>query len=117
MTENAPETILDPYPCTECSAGMMHARLITYFTWLGEELITVPHFPAWVCDMCGRREYDEKAISWLNMLLDPNAGRPTTHRRRVQLPPRPRTGFPPPTPDSYPVGLLPCPWILRRQHL
>ena len=31
------------------------ARLMTYFTWLNEELITVPHFPAWVCDMCGRR--------------------------------------------------------------
>ena len=45
-------------PCSECSAGMMRPGLITYFTWLGEELITVPHFPAWVCDVCGRREYD-----------------------------------------------------------
>lgn len=81
-----------PVPCDECHAGMMHARLITYFTWMGEELITVPHFPAWVCDMCGRRDYDEKAISWLNMLLDPNAGRPTAHRRRAPLTARPRPG-------------------------
>jgi YgiT-type zinc finger domain-containing protein len=64
-------------PCTECQAGVMNLRFITYFTWLGEELITVQNFPAWVCDVCGRREYDEKAISWLATLLDPNAGKPT----------------------------------------
>ena len=71
-----------PVQCNECQAGMMQVRYITYFTWLGEELITVPNFPAWVCDVCGRREYDERAISWLAMLLSPNAGRPTskTHR-------------------------------------
>ena len=77
---------ISPFPCYECAAGVMQLRHITYFTWLGEELITVPSFPAWVCDMCGRREYDERAISWLTMLLDPNAGRPT---RRVKRPHRP----------------------------
>ena len=75
-------------PCGECAAGVMHLRHITYFTWLGEELITVPTFPAWICDMCGKREYDERAIAWLNMLLDPNAGKPT---RRIKPAPRPGT--------------------------
>src|SRR5687767_16014618 len=55
-------------PCGECAAGVMHLRHITYFTWLGEELITVTNFPAWICDMCGKREYDEQAISWINIL-------------------------------------------------
>lgn len=72
-------------PCNECPAGNMHVRHITYFTWLGEELITVPNFPAWVCDMCGKREYDERAVSWLNMLLSPDAGHPT---RRLKPTPR-----------------------------
>lgn len=71
-----------PVPCNECQAGMMQVRYITYFTWLSEELITVPNFPAWVCDVCGRREYDERAISWLTMLLSPNTGRSTSKRRR-----------------------------------
>lgn len=75
------------FPCNECAAGVMHVRLITYFTWLAEELITVPNFPAWVCDMCGRREYDEQAIAWLTMFLDPNAGKST---RRVKR--KPQTG-------------------------
>jgi YgiT-type zinc finger domain-containing protein len=64
-------------------------RFITYFTWLNEELVTVPNFPAWVCDVCGRREYDEKAISWLTMILNPNAGRPT-QRKRIPPLTRPR---------------------------
>jgi YgiT-type zinc finger domain-containing protein len=72
---------------------MLQPRLITYFTWLGNELITVPNFPAWICDVCGKREYDDKAVSWLTMLLDPTAGKPTgRHRpsattRQASLPP------------------------------
>lgn len=68
--------------CPECQAGVMHLRYITYFTWLNDELITVPNFPAWICDVCGRREYDSRAISWLNTLLDPEAGRRSGTRRR-----------------------------------
>jgi YgiT-type zinc finger domain-containing protein len=50
--DDVPESV----PCNECPAGVMHQRLITYFTWMNNELITVPNFPAWVCDMCGKRE-------------------------------------------------------------
>ncbi len=63
-------------PCNECQAGHLRRRYLTYFTWLGDELITVPDFPAWVCDVCGRREYDGHAINQLSLLLNPNAGRP-----------------------------------------
>ncbi len=34
-------------------SGIMHLSFLTYFTWLNEELISVPNFPAWVCDVCG----------------------------------------------------------------
>jgi len=83
-------------PCPECRSGVMHLRYITYFTWLGGELVTVPNFPAWTCDVCGRREYDSRAVSWLNTMLNPAAGkRPVAHRRRTRpgrgdhLPPQP----------------------------
>ncbi|MFH2101855.1 MAG: YgiT-type zinc finger protein [Chloroflexota bacterium] len=65
------------FPCTECQAGVMRMTLLTYFTWLNEELVTVPNFPAWVCDVCGRRHYDERAINWLAALLTPEAGKPS----------------------------------------
>ena len=75
-----PDQPLDPLPYTECQAGVMRLDFITYFTWLGDELITVPNFPAWICDVCGRRDYDEKSISWLTMLLNPDAGKPSKGR-------------------------------------
>ncbi len=87
------------FPCTECNAGVMQLRLITYFTWLGDELITVPNFPAWICDMCGKREYDERAISWLTMLLDPNAGKPTRRVKRTPRPPTPKSNLSHPSID------------------
>ncbi|HBG74691.1 MAG: hypothetical protein A2X25_11710 [Chloroflexi bacterium GWB2_49_20] len=86
------------YPCNECSAGVMHLKFITYFTWLGEELITVPNFPAWICDVCGRREYDKKARSWLTALLNPETGKDVSIKNpiRTRLDPRPPTR---PTPE------------------
>ena len=67
--------------CPECQTGLVRLKYLTYFTWLNEELITVPNFPAWVCDICGRREYDERAITWLNTLLSPDTGHHPQKRR------------------------------------
>jgi YgiT-type zinc finger domain-containing protein len=92
---NTPESL----PCNECPAGIMHLRHITYFTWLGEELITVPHFPAWVCDICGKREFDGRAIAWLSMLLSPDAGSPNRRLKPTPRPDRSKRNFPPPMLD------------------
>jgi YgiT-type zinc finger domain-containing protein len=73
-------------PCRECQVGMMHRKLVAYVTYIGDELITVPDFPAWVCDICGQREYDNNALNRLMLLLSPNAGRPTAHRPLVKKP-------------------------------
>jgi len=70
-------------PCTECQVGHMHRRYLTFFTYLDEELVTVPNFPAWVCDLCGRREYDARALNQLALILSPNAGKPPRRRRRT----------------------------------
>jgi YgiT-type zinc finger domain-containing protein len=81
-------------PCNECQAGVMHKRHVTYFTWLGEELITVPNFPAWVCDVCGKREYDRQAEIWLQTLLKPEAGRSSVRHKKPRQKPARKT---PPT--------------------
>jgi YgiT-type zinc finger domain-containing protein len=86
-------------PCSECQAGQMHRRFLTYFTWLDDELITVPDFPAWVCDVCGRREYDMHALTQLNLLLNPNAGKSTRKVRRSNLKPEPKKGSRPSRPE------------------
>jgi len=58
-------------PCSECQAGHLHREYIAYYTWLGDELITVPDFPAWVCDICGHCEYDENALTRLSPAAQP----------------------------------------------
>lgn len=55
--------------CPACQVGHFHLKLVTYYAWHGEHLITVPDFPSWVCDVCSRTEYDEKAVSQLKSLL------------------------------------------------
>ncbi len=65
----------------------MHRTEITFFTWLADELITVPNFPAWICDVCGRREYDAQALSRLQLILNPTAGRPSIARRAPRISP------------------------------
>jgi len=99
--ETVPETNLNstpqPLPCVECASGLMRLRSVTYFTWLGEELITVPDFPAWTCDVCGRCEFDERDEAWLKTILNPETGR-TAALKRVSPRPRPR-----------PAGLRPNP--------
>jgi YgiT-type zinc finger domain-containing protein len=94
------QNLTEYYPCDECHAGNLQPCRVTYFTWIGTQLISVPSFPAWVCDVCGRREYDMKAVMWLDMILDPNAGKPTSKRRRTPPPPRTPTGLPSPLRDS-----------------
>ncbi len=76
----------DSFPCTECNAGQMRPRMLTYYTWIGDDLISVPDFPAWICDMCGRREYDASALNQLVLLLNPNAGKPSPKARPVKRP-------------------------------
>ncbi len=58
------------YPCPSCGGGRRRLRHITYLTWFRDQMITVPNFPAWVCDLCGSRDFDSRAISWLNTILN-----------------------------------------------
>ena len=79
MTEENPTS----FTCKECLAGVLHLRHVTYFTWVDEELVSVPNFPAWVCDICGRREYDPRAIAFLTIMLNPETGKPTQSPKRI----------------------------------
>ncbi|MCJ7694065.1 MAG: YgiT-type zinc finger protein, partial [Anaerolineaceae bacterium] len=81
-------------PCMNCQAGQKCLRLVTFITWLGDEMITVPDFPAWVCDMCGHRNYDSRALAQLSLVLNPDAGQPI-NRKYSPPPSLPPQGAPP----------------------
>ena len=63
-------------PCQRCQGGRKRLQSATLMTWLGDDLITVPNFPAWICDLCGHRNYDSHALAQLSLLLNPDAGTP-----------------------------------------
>lgn len=63
-------------PCLSCQGGRKRLQSATFMTWLGNDLITVPNFPAWICDLCGARTYDTHALAQLSILLNPEAGTP-----------------------------------------
>jgi YgiT-type zinc finger domain-containing protein len=89
--ENPPES------CPECQVGMLRPGAVPYYATLEGTLVTVPSFPAWICDVCRHCEYDENALEDLRVILGPAAQIPSLHnsRRRLpaeNLPPWSRTG-------------------------
>lgn len=71
--------------CPKCMTGFLRLKYLAYFTWMEDQLISVPNFPAWVCDLCGYRENDARAIRWLQTLLNTDAQH-QTHRQRPHHP-------------------------------
>ena len=85
--DTKPDDIEPQYLCPSCQMGTLRLRPVTFAHWFEGQFITIPRFPAWVCDICGKREYDERAVNWLTTLLSPNAGKTTLNQktpRRVQ---------------------------------
>jgi YgiT-type zinc finger domain-containing protein len=83
--------------CPECQVGSLRRSSVPYYAKLDGMLITVPNFPAWVCDVCRHCEYDEDALEALRAILGPAAHIPhlVPPRRRVpaeSLIPWTRTG-------------------------
>ena len=82
------------YPCPECQVGALRQANVSYLTRIQGRLVMVPDFPAWVCDVCGRREYDEAALTELRAMLE--GGTPMRRRPKRQRPVPPATSPRPP---------------------
>ncbi|MDX1600650.1 MAG: YgiT-type zinc finger protein [Anaerolineales bacterium] len=55
--------------CLECRVGILQPSRAFYCAWVGGQFLTIPDFPAWSCDVCGRRDYDQGALEDLKALL------------------------------------------------
>jgi YgiT-type zinc finger domain-containing protein len=88
---------LNPVPqdivCPHCRAGNLRLQRVVFARWYAGQFITVPNFPAWVCDVCGEREYDEMALDQVRRVLAPEAElRREAARPGRRSPQRPRSG-------------------------
>jgi len=55
--------------CPCCHSGRLQRRAMTYIQWHGDNLLVVNRMPAVVCDVCGERAYDDRAVEQLQQLL------------------------------------------------
>lgn len=76
--------------CPCCHAGVLHRRAVTYADWhtvegVGtEQFIVIPHVPAWLCDVCGLKLFDEQVMARLEPLLGPTDGSREAASQRFQ---------------------------------
>ena len=70
--------------CPECQVGTLQSRPVACYATVRGLVVTIPSFPAWVCDVCRYCEYDEVALEELRSILGPAADLPgaQTHHRR-----------------------------------
>jgi YgiT-type zinc finger domain-containing protein len=80
--------------CPECQVGSLRPRSVPYYAHLDSLLITVPDFPAWVCDVCHHCEYDGAALDDLRAILGPNASLPEDSTRQRRMPPGDNPSWP-----------------------
>ncbi len=72
--------------CPECQVGTLRPGAVPYYARLEGTLVTVPSFPAWICDVCRHCEYDEDALEDLRVILGPAAQIPSLPAPRKRLP-------------------------------
>lgn len=67
----------NPETCPRCYVGRITFNKLNLVTLVSGNLLTVPDFPAWVCDVCHAYIYDPKALARLHAVLNtPPAKRP-----------------------------------------
>jgi hypothetical protein len=71
--------------CAECQVGTLQPERVIFYAFLEGRLLSIPDFPAWVCDICRHCEYDEDALVDLRSMLGPAVKLPVepTRRRRA----------------------------------
>ena len=61
----------NPETCPRCYVGRIQQKGTLLSTIVNGELLSIPNFPTWVCDMCHISMYDPAAIAQLRALLVP----------------------------------------------
>lgn len=55
--------------CPRCQIGVCKPELATYAGVYRGHFVSAPSVPCYVCDICGHREFDERALAYLDALV------------------------------------------------
>ncbi|MGB4595671.1 MAG: YgiT-type zinc finger protein [Anaerolineaceae bacterium] len=60
---------LDPETCPRCFVGRIQSVKVVLSRAVNGQMLSVPDFPAWECDVCHAFMYDPKALLELHQVL------------------------------------------------
>lgn len=55
--------------CPRCQIGILKPELATYAGVYRGMFISAPSIPSYHCDICGHREFDDRALAYLDALV------------------------------------------------
>lgn len=76
-------------PCEECGIGRCRSVKTPFLLKLGKHMLVMPDSPAYVCDICGHRFFDDDFLVGVHYLLEQAAAAPRRARRRQVARPEP----------------------------
>lgn len=71
--------------CEECGVGKYRPIKSAYVMRLGKHMMVMPDAPAYVCDVCGFRCFDDAFLESIHDLLKHTAAEGQRHGKRPQL--------------------------------
>lgn len=81
--------------CEECGIGRCRPVTTPYLMKLGKHMLVMPDSPAYVCDICGNRFFDDEFLNGVHYLLEQAAADSHRRARRRQVA-RPEPALPAP---------------------
>lgn len=65
-----------PIRCEECGIGHFQPQSAPFLLPLGSRMMVIPEAPAYCCDVCGFRTFDEEFLHAIHSLLTQAAATP-----------------------------------------
>jgi hypothetical protein len=75
--------------CQECGIGRCQTVKAPFLLNLGKYMLVMPDSPAYVCDICGHRFFDDEFLVGVHYLLEQAAASRRRSRRRPSSRPEP----------------------------
>lgn len=80
--------------CEECGIGRCRPISTPYLLKIGKHMLVMPDSPAYACDICGNRFFDDEFLNGVHYLLEQAAEDSRRRARRRQAPPRESAALP-----------------------
>ena len=80
--------------CEECGIGRCRPISTPYLLKIGKHMLVMPDSPAYACDICGNRFFDDEFLNGVHYLLEQAAEDSRRRARRRQAPLRESAALP-----------------------